>query len=51
MASHPATNRLREIPLEWELDRLERELKLSDCPEIRKAARRKYLELTEKEFA
>jgi len=44
-----ATSLLREIPIEWELDRLEREVKFSDDPQIRREATRKYLELTDKE--
>jgi len=43
--------RLVEVPRQMELDRLEREIKFSDDPEIRKAATRRFLELTDKEFA
>ncbi len=50
-AFQPETlNRLREIPLDYELDRIERELKFSSDPAIRTLARRRYLELTDKDF-
>ncbi len=45
-----AANRVREIPLEWELDRLEREVKFSADPDVRREATRKYIELTDREF-
>lgn len=43
--------RMGEEPREFELDRLEREMKCSFNPDLRKAARDRYLELTDKEFA
>ena len=48
-----ASSRLRELSEEMrviELDRLEREVKFSDDPKIRREATRKFIELTNREF-
>ena len=45
-----ASSRVREIPLQWELDRLEREVKFSPDPEIRREATRRYIELTDRDY-
>ena len=46
-----STRKLTTEAREAELDRLEREVKFSDDPQIRREATRKYLELTDKEPA
>lgn len=50
MSKHHSTNRVREIPLEWELPRLEMEIKFGPHDDQRKAAMKRYLDLTEREF-
>ena len=46
-----STRKLITEAREAELNRLEREVKFSDDPKIRREATRKYLELTDKEPA
>ena len=47
----PLTDDFAAVERRLELDRLERELKFSADPAIRRDARRRYLELTDKDDA